>query len=1169
MDNKEGIWGRLFPLAATQFLGVFNDHAFKMVIVLTAVGAIQNDYASNAAFLAVLTIVYSLPFITFSDVAGYLADRFSKKQILVGAKTAELLIMLLGTVGLYMSKEWSVYPLIFVMFLMAAQSAFFSPSFNGLLPELFPEKVLSKANGNVGMVTFIAVICGAGGGFLLKGLMPQIYFCGLFFSALSVVGLITSICITSGRKSTEHRKWSWNIFAKYIEGFNYIRKRRALFLSILGEALFVAVGTGVQAVLVIFAIYRLGIPGEGYEISLGLLQVAPALGMGVGCYLAGRFSAGKVELGLVPFGAFGMVIFFLTTALFPGSQILIGEHIVYPLVLISLTFVGIAGGLFVIPLRTYQQQKTPPEVRGTVLANANVICFLAIILTGVIMFLLTSGPEAGKPVEATAFLSGIRQYCFSIPPVSLLVGIAFLTLAASVYTFWLLPDFFMRFLILILVHTVYKLKVKGAENIPEKGPALLIANHVSFIDGLLITTCSSRIVRFLMHEDFYNHKLIHPFVKWAGLIPVPDPRKPKKIIETFKRTQEALRRGEVVCVFPEGKITKNGLMNEFKNGVTRMIPEEMDVPIIPVRLGMIWGSIFSYYYGKIKIRMPKELPHPASVTIGKPVSNDTTPFQMRQIISELAAETEMEPRRTERTLHYQLSKNAKRHPFKKIIKDFEGRELSNFMLYVGSIILSKKVRKLAPDSENIGILLPNTTATAAITLGTMMADKVPAMLNFTASKESLESAMEKAEIKCIITSKVFIKKAKIEELPSMVYLEDIAKGISKSERILTAIMAAVLPHQEVMNIVSPKSHRDLDKTGVIIFSSGSTGTPKGVMLSHHNINSNVHSFIRVMGLRKEDKFVGNLPLFHSFGINTCFWLPIMTGTEIVYLSNPLDAASVGKATEKHGLTILLATPTFLQAYMRKCTSEQLKTLRFVVTGAEKLRADIAEKFQKMTGLLPVEGYGCTELAPAVSINVANSILDIGIKSGKPGTTGSPLPGVCVKIANPDTMEPLPNDSDGLLLVKGPNVMKGYINDPEKTAEVLVDGWYNTGDIAQMNTDGYITITGRLSRFSKIAGEMVPHEKVEAAMYEVINTDERCLAVCGAPDKAKGEKLVIVYTELPVETDKLIEGLRSKELPNLWIPKPANFKKVESLPLLGSGKLDLKAVQKMALDEREY
>jgi len=787
------------------------------------------------------------------------------------------------------------------------------------------------------------------------------------------------------------------------------------------------------------------------------------------------------------------------------------------------------------------------------------------MISGMLMFFFTAGAEIGGG-EAVQLLDKIKSCCLSLSPVNILGGISVTTLLVSIYAFKVLPEFAMRFAAVTLTHTIYKLRIRGMENLPEHGPALLVANHVSFVDGFLISACSSRIIRFLMHEDYYNLPLFRHVFKWLGFIEVPSPNKPKGIRRAIETTREALRNGDIVCIFPEGKLTRNGVMDEFKSGFCRMIPDDMDIPVIPLRLGMIWGSIFSYYHGSIRPRWPMEFPHPAAVTIGKPVPKDLSPFAIRQQIAELAAETEMTPRDEERPLHYQFAKLAKRHPFRHTIKEAEGKSISNFSLLVRATLLSREIRRLSrPEETYVGVMLPNCIAAAATVLGVMSADKVPAMLNFSASRESLDSAVRKADLKVILTSRLFIKKAKIAERPEMVFLEDMAKKISFSSRLSWSLLAALLPRQELMNIVSPESHRDVFRTAVLLFSSGSTAEPKGVLLSHHNINSNVYSFMRIVGLRRwHDSLVGNLPLFHSFGITTNLWISLMTGTRIVYLPNPLDAAGTGQAIADNKLTILLATPTFLQAYLRKCPPEQFKSLRLVALGAERMRPELAEKFRRATGLTPLEGYGCTELSPVVSVNIANSFLNLGTQSGPVGSAGMPMPGICVKIVEPETLETLSANKEGLMLVKGANVMQGYLKNPEQTSAVLWEGWYNTGDIAKMDNDGRITITGRLSRFSKIGGEMVPHEMVEQHLMDILHAEERCLAVCSVPDAQKGEKLVVLHTDLAISPEELVKQARDEgKLPNLWIPRPDNFQQIKTIPLLGSGKLDVKEIQQLA------
>ena len=293
-------------------------------------------------------------------------------------------------------------------------------------------------------------------------------------------------------------------------------------------------------------------------------------------------------------------------------------------------------------------------------------------------------------------------------------------------------------------------------------------------------------------------------------------------------------------------------------------------------------------------------------------------------------------------------------------------------------------------------------------------------------------------------------------------------------------------------------------------------------------------------------------------------MPLYYGSEVTMLPNPLDASGVGQVLRERKCTILFATPSFLQLYMRRCDGNDFKSLRLVIAGAEKLRDDIADKFHKMTGLVIAEAYGCTELSPVVSINLAHSVLELGVKVAQRGSVGPSLPGICAKIVNPSTFELLPEDTDGLLIVKGALVMKGYLNDPEKTNEAIRDNWYVTGDIGRMDRNGFITLTGRLSRFSKIAGEMVPHELVEREINNIIQPDSRILAVTGAPDNEKGEHLVVFYTDSELlAPEQVVRQLRERKIPNLWIPKAENFIKIGELPMLGSGKLDLARLSEMA------
>jgi acyl-[acyl-carrier-protein]-phospholipid O-acyltransferase / long-chain-fatty-acid--[acyl-carrier-protein] ligase len=381
------------------------------------------------------------------------------------------------------------------------------------------------------------------------------------------------------------------------------------------------------------------------------------------------------------------------------------------------------------------------------------------------------------------------------------------------------------------------------------------------------------------------------------------------------------------------------------------------------------------------------------------------------------------------------------------------------------------------------------------------------------------------------------------------------------------VLAAIfLPAGLVEKFAGAERKGRIDDVATIIFSSGSTGDPKGVVLTHYNVASNVEQLNQVFMLHPDDRILGILPFFHSFGFTATLGLPMTVGVGVVYHPSPIEARAIGALVSQHAVTMLLATPTFLQAYARRCTPEDFGSLRFVMAGAEKLPERISQAFEDQFGIRPMEGYGCTECSPAVAVNTrdfrAAFFRQVGAKRG---TIGHPLPGMGIRIVDPETRQPLQANQAGLLLVRGPNVMQGYLNRPEKTAEVLVDGWYNTGDIAAMDEDGFMRITDRLSRFSKIGGEMVPHLKIEDKLHELAEATEQVFAVTAVPDERKGERIVVLHTLSESSLRECLDRLAKSDLPALWKPRPDQFIQIQSLPYLGTGKLDLRRLRELAVE----
>jgi acyl-[acyl-carrier-protein]-phospholipid O-acyltransferase/long-chain-fatty-acid--[acyl-carrier-protein] ligase len=398
----------------------------------------------------------------------------------------------------------------------------------------------------------------------------------------------------------------------------------------------------------------------------------------------------------------------------------------------------------------------------------------------------------------------------------------------------------------------------------------------------------------------------------------------------------------------------------------------------------------------------------------------------------------------------------------------------------------------------------------------------------------------------------------------MVMIEDLAGRITKVDKLVWAVVARVVPIALLRHWLIPAEVK-LDSLATIIFSSGSTGMPKGVMLSHRNIVSNLEATQQAINVNRSDCLLGILPFFHSFGFSIGLWLPAISGFGVAYHTNPLEARKIGELCRKYHVTIMISTPTFAWEYVRRCETEDFASLRAAIVGAEKMKPELGDAFREKFHLELLQGYGCTELSPVVSVESPGySGSDEKQIGAKRGTVGQPIPGVAVRIVNPETFETLGCHEEGMLLVKGPSVMVGYLGEPEKTRQVMWENdWYITGDVAQLDEDGFIQITDRLSRFSKIAGEMVSHVQVEDALQRALGIPEPCMVVTSISDEQKGERFVVLHTQLGINVDELLKRMRDSGLPKLWVPRKENFFPVEALPFLGSGKLDLKQVKETA------
>jgi len=703
--------------------------------------------------------------------------------------------------------------------------------------------------------------------------------------------------------------------------------------------------------------------------------------------------------------------------------------------------------------------------------------------------------------------------------------------------------------------------VVGIENLPTDGGAMLCPNHVALTDALLVSLPHRRRIRFVMLREAFDHSVIFkPLFRLMKAVPISEKDPPGKLVAALKQARQMMDDGFLVCVFPEGQLTRTGHMAEFKPGIEHIM-RGSQCPIIPVYIGGAWGSMFSHARGKPMSTFPRRIPYPVTVIFGRPLPPETPGWKIRLAVSELSAAWFNLEKGKSRSLGELFARSARRYWSRNAIADTTGKKLTFGKSLIAATILANKLRNRLGDHDKVGIVMPAVVGGVLANAAVTILGKTSVNINFTASDEAISAAATECELKHVITSRKFLENLKGFKCPGeFIYLEDIMKSVTAFDKIKALLKARFAPASHF----SGTDHFNPDSTATIIYSSGTTGRPKGAMLSHYNIVSNMDAFGMVLRFRKDDVMCAALPFFHSFGFTCTLWFPFIVGFRACYHPNPLEGERIAQVVRENRATVLLATPTFLQTYTRKAKREDFQSLRFVVTGAEKLRGKTADAFNEKFGIVPLQGYGVTELAPVVSVNVPDvSSLGITQSGAKSGTIGQAIPGCAAKVVGMDETTALPPGEEGLLLIKGPNVMLGYLKQPELTSAAIKDGWYITGDIARIDAEGFITITDRASRFSKIGGEMVPHIAIEEAYLEKLPAADRCLAVTAIPDENRGERIAVLFTDAAGTSETLHSIITASPLPNLWKPGTDDYFQVEALPILGSGKLDLKRLKTLA------
>lgn len=1126
-NNKFGILStrRFLPLFITQFLGAFNDNIFKNAFVILLTYKITTLEPAHTNLLVTLASgLFILPFFLFSATSGQIADKFEKTQLISGVKFAEIIFMLIGSIGFF----YHHLGLLFItLFLMGLHSTFFGPLKYAILPEQLQKNELLNGNSLIEAGTFIAILLGTLLGGVLIMATNGILAVSVTMLTFAISGWLVSLYIPKTQAANPSLKINFNFLKASADIIKNTRKEYPVFLYILGISWFWLIGATFVAQLPSFA--KNVLHTDSYVVTLFL--VIFSIGVAFGSLLSNALHKGEINARFVPISVLSMSIFMID--LYFASNVISSAQSTITFfdflsrlnnwrIVLDMFLLAVCGGFYAVPLYTLMQIQTQPQHRAQTIACNNIINALFMVVSALGCMLLI-------------------KLNFSISDIFLSLGL--INLFAALFICRLTPGALLKKLLKLTLKLFYRVKVIGMENYHGAGNrTIIIANHTSFLDVPLLLAFLPDRLFFAINTHVAQAKWLRPFLSLVKVFEIDhtNAMSTKNLIKAVKQEKKCV-------IFPEGRLTTTGGLMKIYSG-TGLVADHADAVILPIRISGTEYTPFSrlkdkftrHWFPKITITI---LPA-AQLNIDKGLKGEKRRELIDLRLHAIMTNMLFASNNYEITLFESLIDAKNKHGGKNnIIEDINRTPVNYNELIIRSFILGKRIETITLPGETVGILLPNVIATVATLFAIQAYGRVAAMLNFSAGINNLISACITANIKTIYTSHKFVETANLIETINklknnaitIIYLEDLRNKISLREKLaglFKSKFASYCYHRTHLN-------RNPDEPAVILFTSGSEGTPKGVVLSHANIQANRLQISARLDLTKQDILFNALPLFHSFGLTGGLLLPLLSGIKTFLYPSPLHYKLVPEMIYESNATLTFGTDTFLYSYARHADPFDFYKMRYVYAGAEKLKEATRKLWMDKFGIRILEGYGVTEAAPAISLNTPSH--------NKFGTVGRILPSMEYKL------EPVPGiDEGGRLWVKGPNVMLGYLL-AEKPGELIapIDGWHDTGDIVTVDEQGFITIKDRAKRFAKIAGEMISLTAIENKI--ALLWPEQHHAVLNIPDEHRGEKLILVTENKQATREKILEYFKKEGVSELSLPRVIVYK--DAIPLLGSGKID--------------